>query len=62
MSGEIPEPNLTLAYRLEAEIGELLDLGETHAGRRRIAHLTAAASAVPGSRESWSRARAPTGS
>ena len=41
MSGAIPQPALTLAYRLEAQIGELLDLGETHAGRRRIAHLTA---------------------
>jgi hypothetical protein len=41
VSGAIPQPALTLAYRLEAEIGELLDLGETHAGRRRIAHLTA---------------------
>ncbi len=61
MSGAIPEPNLTLAYRLEAEIGELLDLGETHAGRRRIAHLTSgrfsgpglAGELVPGASADW---------
>jgi len=48
MSGEIPQPTLTLAYRLEAQIGELLDLGETHAGRRRIAHLTGGSFSGPG--------------
>jgi hypothetical protein len=48
MNGEIPHPSLTLAYRLEATIGELHDLGETHAGRRRIAHLTAGSFSGPG--------------
>jgi Protein of unknown function (DUF3237) len=48
VSGVIPQPNLTLAYRLEAEISELLDLGETHAGRRRIAHLRSGRFSGPG--------------
>jgi hypothetical protein len=48
MSHQIPEPALSLAFRVEASIGELLDLGETHAGRRRIAHLTAGTFSGPG--------------
>lgn len=48
MGSEIPTPSLALAYRLEATIGELLDLGETHAGRRRIAHLTGGTFSGPG--------------
>jgi Protein of unknown function (DUF3237) len=32
----LPEPRLTLVYRLEAVLGEPLDLGEVSQGRRRI--------------------------
>ena len=36
----LPEPRLTLIYRLEAELGEPLELGEVTRGRRRIVPLT----------------------
>jgi hypothetical protein len=36
----LPEPRLTLVYRLEAELGEPLDLGEVSQGRRRIVPQT----------------------
>jgi Protein of unknown function (DUF3237) len=39
MSG-LPEPRLTLAYRLEAALGEPLDLGDVSQGHRRIVPLT----------------------
>ena len=32
----LPAPRLTLAYRLEAVLGEPLDLGEVNQGHRRI--------------------------
>ena len=32
----LPDPRLTLVYRLEAELGEPLDLGELSLGHRRI--------------------------
>lgn len=32
----LPEPRLTRAYRLQATLGQPLDLGETPGGRRRI--------------------------
>jgi Protein of unknown function (DUF3237) len=35
----LPEPRLTLAYRLEAVLGEPLDLGEVSKGHRRIVPL-----------------------
>jgi muconolactone delta-isomerase len=39
-AGSLPEPALTLVYRLEATLGKPLDLGDTAAGHRRIAPLT----------------------
>jgi muconolactone delta-isomerase len=36
----LPAPRLTPAYRLDATLGEPLDLGETAQGRRRIVPLT----------------------
>ena len=41
MSDHLPEPRLSLVYRLEARLGEPLDLGETALGRRRIVPQTA---------------------
>ena len=35
----LPDPRLTAVYRLEATLGEPLDLGETSQGRRRIVPL-----------------------
>ena len=40
MSGQLPDPRLTLVYRLEATIAQPLDLGETAQGHRRIVPLT----------------------
>jgi muconolactone delta-isomerase len=37
----LPEPRLTLVYRLEATLGQPLDLGETPHGHRRIVPQTA---------------------
>jgi muconolactone delta-isomerase len=39
-SVQLPDPQLTLIYRLEATLGEPLDLGETAQGHRRIVPLT----------------------
>jgi hypothetical protein len=36
----LPEPRLTLIYRLEASLGQPLELGDTARGRRRIVPLT----------------------
>jgi Protein of unknown function (DUF3237) len=36
----LPEPRLTRVYRLEAALGEPLDLGDVSQGRRRIVPLT----------------------
>ena len=41
MSDHLPKPQLSLVYRLEARLGEPLDLGETALGRRRIVPQTA---------------------
>jgi muconolactone delta-isomerase len=38
---ELPRPRLTRVYRLEASVGEPLELGDTAQGRRRIVPLTA---------------------
>jgi muconolactone delta-isomerase len=38
--GHLPQPHLTLVYRLEATLGQPLDLGERPHGRRRIVPLT----------------------
>ena len=40
MSDQLPEPRLTLVYRLEATLGEPLDLGESAQGHRRIVPQT----------------------
>jgi len=40
MTNLLPDPQLTLVYRLEAVLGEPLDLGEVSQGRRRIVPLT----------------------
>ena len=40
MSDLLPEPRLSLVYRLEAVLGEPLDLGEVSCGRRRIVPQT----------------------
>ena len=40
MSVLLPDPSLTRVYRLEATLGEPLDLGEFAQGRRRIVPLT----------------------
>jgi Protein of unknown function (DUF3237) len=39
-SDHLPEPQLSLVYRLEARLGEPLDLGQTALGRRRIVRQT----------------------
>jgi hypothetical protein len=39
MTEKLPEPRLTKVYRLEAMLGQPLDLGETAHGRRRIVPL-----------------------
>jgi hypothetical protein len=39
-SNRLPEPRLTLVYRLEATLGQPLDLGERPHGHRRIVPLT----------------------
>ena len=40
MTIRLPEPRLTRIYRLEAELGEPVDVGDVSAGRRRIVPLT----------------------
>ena len=40
MSGLLPDPSLTRVYRLEATVGEPLELGDIALGRRRIVPLT----------------------
>lgn len=40
MSNQLPDPRLTLVYRLEATLGEPLDLGDVAQGHRRIVPLT----------------------
>jgi hypothetical protein len=43
----LPEPRLTRAYRLEAVLGEPLDLGDVSQGHRRIVPLTGGTFAGP---------------
>jgi Protein of unknown function (DUF3237) len=40
MSNQLPHPRLTQVYRLEATLGQPLDLGELAGGRRRIVPQT----------------------
>jgi hypothetical protein len=40
MSSQLPGPHLTQVYRLEASLGEPLDLGETAQGHRRIVPMS----------------------
>jgi uncharacterized protein DUF3237 len=47
MSAHLPEPRLTSIYRLEAAVGQPLDLGETPQGHRRIVPLTGGAFVGP---------------
>jgi len=61
MNGRLPNPSLTRVYRLEATVGEPLDLGDLARGRRRIVPLTSGTFAgpelngtlVPGSSADW---------
>lgn len=47
MNSKLPDPRLTKVYRLEASLGEPLDLGETAQGHRRIVPLSGGAFAGP---------------
>src|ERR1700735_709018 len=40
MSARLPEPRLTGIFRLEANLGDALDVGNVAQGRRRIVPLT----------------------
>jgi hypothetical protein len=61
MSDRLPEPRLRLVYRLEATLGEPLDLVETAQGHRRIVPLTGgtfiggliSGKLVPGASADW---------
>jgi len=61
MSQKLPEPKLTFVYRLEAALGEPLDLGETAEGERRIVPQTGgrftgpelAGELIPGASADW---------
>jgi hypothetical protein len=47
MNDRLPDPSLKRVYRLEATVGEPLDLGDLAQGRRRIVPLTSGAFAGP---------------
>ena len=61
MSALLPDPSLTRVYRLEATVGEPLELGDIAQGRRRIVPLTGGTFAgpelngqlLPGSSADW---------
>jgi hypothetical protein len=61
MSELLPDPSLTRVYRLEATLGQPLDLGDLAQGRRRIVLLTSGTFAgpelngqlLPGSSADW---------
>jgi hypothetical protein len=61
MTDELPRPQLRLAYRLEAMLGEPLDLGDTIQGDRRIVPMTGGSftgpsirgKLVPGASADW---------
>jgi Protein of unknown function (DUF3237) len=47
MSDQVPSPRLTQVYRLEATLGQPLDLGDVAQGHRRIVPLTGGAFTGP---------------
>jgi Protein of unknown function (DUF3237) len=47
MTGRLPTPRLTPVYRLEATLGDPLDVGEVSQGHRRIVTLTGGAFTGP---------------
>jgi hypothetical protein len=47
MSAVLPDPSVTRVYRLEATVGEPLELGDIAQGRRRIVPLTGGTFAGP---------------
>src|SRR5438874_12635889 len=47
MGNRLPDPRLTRVFRLEATLGQPLDLGDTARGRRRIVPLTGGTFAGP---------------
>jgi hypothetical protein len=61
MSERLPNPSLRRVYRLEATVGDPLDLGDLARGRRRIVPLTSGTFAgpelngtlIPGSSADW---------
>jgi hypothetical protein len=61
MTVSLPEPRLTLVYRLEATLGAPLDVGDVVAGHRRIVPLTGGTftgpringTLVPGASADW---------
>jgi Protein of unknown function (DUF3237) len=61
MSPHLPDPRLTLVYRLEATVGPAQELGDTAQGRRRIVPLTGGTvtgphftgSLLPGASADW---------
>ncbi len=61
MSDRLPNPSLTRVYRLEATVGEPLDVGDLARGRRRIVPLTGGTftgpelngTLLPGSSADW---------
>jgi hypothetical protein len=61
MSAVLPDPSLTRVYRLEATLGEPLDLGDLAQGRRRIVPLSGGTftghelngTLLPGSSADW---------
>ena len=61
MSNQLPDPQLTKVYRVEASLGDPLDLGEIRGTRRRIVPLTGgtfsgpafSGKLVPGASADW---------